>query len=115
MLYKSCIGGKKNTPKAYRDLHLRKVDFTIHTDASESGLRDTDGFSPLGGSWWKHENKHIDYLELKAIFNDLQGYYIWSQGFKDIRIKSDNTTRISYVNNMGEGEGAGGYCISQMQ
>ena len=40
-------------------------------------------------------------MELKAILKAIQGYHLYWQGRKHIRIKSDNTTAIAYVNNMG--------------
>ena len=70
----------ENIPKACRDIHLPKVDFTIHTDVNGSGLGGTDEFSPIGGRWGKDENKHINYLELKSIFNSIQCYHFWWQG-----------------------------------
>lgn len=50
-----------------------KVDFIIHTEVSVFGLGAIDGFSPIGGRWVKHENGHINYLELKATLN----YHLW--------------------------------------
>ena len=43
----------------------------------------------------------MNYLELKAIHLAIKAYsYLW-KGCKHIRIRSDNTTAIAYVNNMG--------------
>ena len=70
----------ENIPKACRNIHLPKVDFTIHTDASESGLGATHKFSPIGGRWGKDKNKHINYVELNSVFNGIQGYHFWWQG-----------------------------------
>lgn len=53
----------ENIPNACRKIHLRKVDFTIPKDPSESDWGATDGFY-----------NHINYLELKAIFNATQSY-----------------------------------------
>ena len=91
----------KNIPRACRNIHLPQVDFVIYTDASETGWGATDSVSPIGGKWEKHENGHINFLELKAILKAIQGYHLYWQGRKHIRIKSDNTTAIAYVNNMG--------------
>ena len=70
----------ENIPKTCRNIHLPKVDFTIHTDASESGLGATHKFSPIGGRWGKDKNKHINYVELNSVFNGIQGYHFWWQG-----------------------------------
>ena len=43
---------------------------------------------------------HINYLELKAIHLAIKAYSNLWKGCKHIRIRSDNTTAIAYVNNM---------------
>ena len=49
----------------------------------------------------KDKNYHINYLELLSIKHAVMIYEdIWKD-CKHIRIKSDNTTAISYVNNKG--------------
>ena len=76
----------ENIPKACRDILLPKVDFTILPDASASGVGAKDEFSPIGGRWGKDENKHINYLELKPIFNGIQGYHFWWQGYSILEL-----------------------------
>ena len=44
---------------------------------------------------------HINYLELKAIHLAIKAYNNLWKGCKNIRIRSDNTTAIEYVSNMG--------------
>ena len=44
---------------------------------------------------------HINYLELKAIHVAIKAYSNLWKRCKHIRIRSDNTTAIAYVNNMG--------------
>ena len=63
----------ENITKTSTDIHLMKVDFIIHTEVSVFGLGAIDGFSSIGGRWVKHENGHINYLELKATLN----YHLW--------------------------------------
>ena len=44
---------------------------------------------------------HINALELKAIKLALYSYLPLNSGVKHVRIKSDNTTAISYINKKG--------------
>ena len=91
----------KEIPKACTNIHLPKVDFVIHTNASQTGWGATDRNNPTGGKWLENQEDHINYLELKAIFlavRDYQRYWRWS---RHIQMKSDNTIAIAYVNNMG--------------
>ena len=39
----------KEIPKVYTNIHLPKVDFLIHTDASQAGWGTTDVNNPTGG------------------------------------------------------------------
>ena len=41
----------KEIPKVCTNIHLPKVDFAIHTDASQTGWGATDGNNPTGGKW----------------------------------------------------------------
>ena len=89
-------------PKAVSDSHTPQVDFKINADASECGWGATDGVNPTGGICSEHYKAYdINYLELKAIHLVIKTYsYLW-KGYKYIRTRSDNTTPIAYVNNMG--------------
>ena len=58
----------KEIPKPCTNIHLPKVDFVIHTDASQTGWGATDANNPTGGKWLENQEDHINYLELKAIF-----------------------------------------------
>ena len=91
----------QHIPNACRHIHLPKIDFTIYTDASELGWGATDGCFPTEGRWGANEQSHINFLELKAVFLALNRYYESWKGSRHIRIKSDNTTAIAYLNNMG--------------
>ena len=48
---------------------LPEVDFTINTDASESGWGATYNISPTGGIWDKNDKEYyINYLEMRTIY-----------------------------------------------
>ena len=65
-----------------------------------TGWSITDGKTPSGGRWSENKITHINILELKAIhFGVLT--YCKNKNFKHIRIMSDNTTAISYINKKG--------------
>ena len=52
--------------------------------------------------WLEHYKAYqINYLELKAIHLFIKTYSNLWKGCKHIRIRSDNTTKVAYVNNMG--------------
>ena len=91
----------KEIPKAYANIHFPKLDFVIHTDASQTGWGATDGNNPTGGTWLENQKDHINYSELKAIFLAVRAYQRYWRENRYIQIKSDNTTTIAYVNNMG--------------
>ena len=80
-------------------------DLELETDASGSGWGGTDGNVQIGGRWNEEEakraeNNEINFLELKAIYLVLQSL---CNDMSDIhiKIKSDNTTAVAYVNHMG--------------
>ena len=87
----------KNTPD---------VDYTIFTDAS---LKEGGGWGAsdnihedINGRWSEEEQfMNINCLELKAIALALKSYAPLRPTCKHIRIMSDNTSAISYINKMG--------------
>ena len=91
----------KKILKACTNIHLPKADFVIHTNASQTGWGATDGNDPTGGKWLENQEGCINYLKLKAIFLAVRTYQRYWRGNRPIQIKSDNTTAIAYVNNMG--------------
>lgn len=92
---------RANIFSAFRHIKVPEIDLIIHTDASNKGWGISDDISPSGGLWNTEEKlQHINWLELKAIDIGLQAYTRESN-FQHIRIMCDNTTAISYVNNMG--------------
>ena len=89
-------------PKAVSNTHTLEIDFIINADPSESRWGATDGVNPAEEIWSEHYKAyHINYLELKAIHLAIRAYSNLWKGCKHIRIKSDITTAIAYVNNMG--------------
>ena len=90
----------KEIPKACTNIHLPKVDFVIHTDASQTGWGATDGNNPTGEEWLENQEYHINYLKLKVIFLAVMAYQRYWRGNRHIKTKSDNTSAIAYVNNM---------------
>ncbi len=79
---------------------------TIHTDASKhlgGGWGASDGIhQDINGRWSEHEQKHsINCLELKAVKLALQSYVPCYTQCKHVRVMSDNTTAISYINKQG--------------
>ena len=82
------------------------VDLTIHTDASKhlgGGWGASDGIhEDINGRWSLEEQKFsINYLELKAIQLAIQSYLPHHTRSKHVRIMSDNTSAISYINKQG--------------
>ena len=79
------------------------IDYAIHTDASNEGWGASDNRYPdINGRWTLGEQMlHINALELKAIKLALYSYLPLNSGVKHVRIKSDNTTAISYINKKG--------------
>lgn len=90
-----------NIDLSYNDIKRDLFDMEIYTDASLTGWGAYMSGRRAHG-WWCQDDKtkHINILELKAIFLSLQKF---CENVRDanILIRSDNTTAISYVNRMG--------------
>ena len=94
----------ENIPTAFGRIKTTPgIDYVIHTDASNEGWGASDGVYPdINGRWTLGEQMlHINALELKAIKLALHSYLPLNEDAKHIRIKSDNTTAISYINKKG--------------
>ena len=91
---------KNNLFESFAHLNIPEPDITIYTDTSLTGWGIADGKTPSGGWWDEDEITHINVLELKAIQFGLLTYCTYKI-FKHIRIMSDNTTAISYINKKG--------------
>lgn len=88
-------------PKTCNPIRQFKFSIEIFSDASLSGW----GISCINGKshgWWneKDKNQHINYLELKAAFYALKCYAANLES-REILLRIDNTTAISYINKMG--------------
>ena len=83
-----------------------EIDMTIHTDASKEnggGWGASDGkHADINGRWSFPEQKlHINILELMAINLAIKAYIPLYESCNHIRIMSDNTTAIAYINKQG--------------
>ena len=78
-----------------------KPDFVLTTDTSKIGWGAVCGDNKTGGCWDLDEQQyHINYLESKAVLLGLKSLCSETQN-KHIRIQSDNTTTVAYLNAMG--------------
>ena len=91
---------KHNVKNSFQDLVIPKPDITIFADASETGWGIADGHNPSGGQWSQHERMHTNVLELKAAFIGIRTY-CHNRSYKHIRVMSDNSVAIAYINNTG--------------
>ena len=90
-----------NISSAYKLIRIQPFDLVLTTDASPDGWGAVVDNSSTGGHWTDTEKEaHINVLELKAIYFGLKCYF-YDYFNKHIRIKSDNTTAVAYINNFG--------------
>ena len=90
-----------NIHAATRSVKIPDIDMTIYTDASDLGWGITNSTSSSGGRWSTQEGEtHINVRELKAIEIGVLSYTKNTQP-QHIRVMSDNTTAIAYINKMG--------------
>ena len=79
-----------------------RVDYTIHTDASTQGWGACDDLEVSNGRWSEEEKEmHINCLELLAVKFALKSFVPLHPEIRHIKIMSDNTTAISYINKQG--------------
>ena len=86
---------------AYNVVSHGQADTTMTTDASKTGWGCSLAGIPTGGSWDPGESeKHINWLEVKAILLSLKSFvdHICQ---KHVKILSDNTTAVCCINHMG--------------
>ena len=77
------------------------IDEWLQTDASLKGWGASSKNISIGDRWTVEESSHhINYLELLAIFLGLKSFYKNDKN-KHIGIKSDSSTAVAYINNMG--------------
>ncbi|XP_073237618.1 uncharacterized protein [Porites lutea] len=90
-----------NITSSFMPITQDKPDFTLTTDASKIGWGAVCGDNKTGGCWDLDEQQyHINYLESKAVLLGLKSLCSGTQN-KHIRIQSDNTTTVAYLNAMG--------------
>ena len=90
-----------NLDMASNPILPRKVDLHISTDASLKGWGACCEDVNTGGRWNVEEsNEHINCLELMAAFLALQSFESRIKG-KNVLLKLDNVTAVSYINAMG--------------
>ena len=83
--------------KVFQEL---EINLFVNSDASLTGWGASCNGQSTGGPWSLSEsNNHINFLELLAAFLALQSFVIQSN--IHVRRKFDNTTAVSYINNMG--------------
>ena len=91
----------RNIRNSFRSLLNIPVDYEIFTDASNEGWGATDKVFSIGGPWDKTEkNMHINALELLSVKFSLLSFTKLKM-YKHIRINSDNTTTVAYINHKG--------------
>ena len=91
-----------NIQSASKKIHQPSPDVVIYTDASKTGwgAQIEQGINTCG-IWSKSEStRHINYLELLAVDLALSSLFD-NRSDIHIRVMSDNTTAVSYINAMG--------------
>lgn len=82
-----------------RKIRREEPDVELFTDASHQGWGAHTGSSQTGGRWHPGELTHINALELRAIAFGLKS--LCRERNIHIRIRTDSTTALAYVKNMG--------------
>ena len=90
-----------NMPLAYKNIQPLRASVFMQTDASNKGWGAVNGNQQIGGRWNRDEAAHhINILELKAAFFALKSFCSQTCD-THVQIHIDNTTAVSYINNMG--------------
>lgn len=90
-----------NIPNGFRKIRMTGPSLTLTTDASLDSWGAVWGDSSSGGRWGDHEKSlHINVLELRAVWLGLNTFCRPCKGV-DIKVESDNTTTVTYINNQG--------------
>lgn len=85
-----------------KPIRTREIDVFIETDASTTGWGCYFEEKFVGGRWSVLEStNHINFLELLAVFLALKCFFVANTNECHVCIKSDNTSAVSYINNMG--------------
>lgn len=89
-----------NIHELSKDFSVLKWDMTIVSDASLKGWGAVSGQNKTNGRWSEMEKQwHINVLEMLAILFGLQSFIKIDN--LNVRLLSDNTTAVSYVNKKG--------------
>lgn len=90
-----------NVEKTSKKISQSQPDVVITTDASKEGWGAVLGSTSTGGRWSPDECiQHINVLELEAVYFGLKSLCSEMTN-THIRVMSDNTTTVCYINNMG--------------
>ena len=89
-----------NVLDACKPISRSEPCMVITTDASKTGWKAKCQHISTGGLWCNSEaNEHINYLELLATFSGLKTFAQTKSNIH-IRLMLDNTSAVSFVNNM---------------
>ena len=92
---------KTNIHSSYNVITIPPPEFFINTDASLLGWGCAFDSQTTGGQWSDSEaSLHINVLELKAILFSIKSF-LNSLSNVHIRIRSDSSTAVHYINNLG--------------
>lgn len=92
----------KNIHNQYRVLNRNNPQVVLQTDASLLGWGAVMNDIKTGGRWnYDEKENHINYLELLAVFYALKAFQCQWNKFNHVKILSDNTTAVSYINHKG--------------
>ena len=91
-----------NLPSAIRSLLPQpRIDYTIFSDASMTGWGAHDHENSINDLWrFSTRDIHINELEMRAIKLALS-HFLPIHNSKHVRIYTDNTTAMAYINKMG--------------
>ena len=95
---------EQNIIQATASLHpFPDIDLTIYTDASMEGWGANIGTNNTINSRWTslEQSMHINELELLAILYALKSFLPAYAGALHVRIMTDNTTAVTYINKQG--------------
>ena len=91
----------ENIENVSKPISQGNPSYTLYTDASLQGWGAVFQGQSSGGHWAPDEaRQHINFLELKAAFLGLQSFCT-TLSRTPVRIFLDNSTAVSYINNMG--------------
>ena len=85
----------------YKNINTPTHSLVITTDASLLGWGAVYNEQSTGGRWTQQEsNCHINELELQAVYFGLRSFFTEISD-THIRVRSDNMTTVTYINNLG--------------